>query len=90
MPVALRGAAFSVFTPPSAEANKTKRRTPEKNQPEGWKLPKAAAITQRKARLIRWKWAKPKEPRKVEALGMPQTLEIETGTRRATVDAPAA
>jgi len=52
-----------------------------KNQPEGWKLPKAAAISQRKARLIRWKCAKPTEARKTAELGMNHTNDSKEGHR---------
>ena len=69
---------------PEAEENEKKK--PEKNQPEGWKLPKAAAISQRKAHPIRWKWAKPKEPRKRKTLGLKQPDAKRK--ERATVEAP--
>ena len=61
------------------EAEENQKENPQKNQPEGWKLPKAAAISQRKARLNRWKCAKPTEARKTAELGMNHTNDPEKG-----------
>ena len=63
------------------EAEENQKENPQKNQPEGWKLPKAAAISQRKARLIRWKCAKPTEARKTAELGMNHTNDPKEGHR---------
>ena len=73
--------------PQAGEAEEAKKsscrrqkRTPEKNQPKGWKLPQAAA------KLKSTKRAKPKQPRKSETLGLkqPHTARCEARARPTT------